>query len=73
MGTIGHDDLVPDGVSVDEQGNYFIKGNGGGSVIVVDKLSNDYPYYIMYGGKYYYGFSKKAVASKCFFINVFIR
>lgn len=66
MGTIGHDDLVPDGVSVDEQGNYFIKGNGGGSVIVVDKPSNDYPYYIMYGGKYYYGFSKKAVAQNVF-------
>ncbi len=66
MGTIGRDELVPDGVSVDDKGNYYIKGKGDSPVVIDDKLSDKYPYYIVHDGKYYYGFSKKSVARKIF-------
>ncbi|WP_345995774.1 hypothetical protein [Sodalis praecaptivus] len=68
LGQIGHDDLLPEGVGVDDKGNYYIKAQSGNSPVNVgDDLSYTTPFYAYYNEKYYEGFNRHSIALKVFY------
>lgn len=67
LGQIERDEILPDGVGVDESGNYYIKNSVVNNTVVSgDSLSVNYPYYSYYHEKYYEGFNRHLIAKRVF-------
>ncbi|HDE1090925.1 hypothetical protein [Klebsiella pneumoniae] len=67
LGQLRNDELLPEGVVIDDKGNYVFKSDDISNTVVAGKeLTSKYPYYSYYHEKYYEGFNRHMVAKKVF-------